>query len=383
MPRLNLLIPSVRRQGVFGGVDTAMALFFSLCRRFGAARIIVTGDHVPARATEIALKEMMHDRSWLLPESVELTIECPRSRTGSQPFDVSRNDFFMATSWVTAYLGLRLVNWQKRAYEIAGSPMLYLIQDYEPGFYAGSSRSALAETTYMSDTPVVAVYNSHELASYFARRGYRFHSSHVLEPLLNSTLDKERTALMESAPKRTKTLLVYARPSVQRNAFDLAVEAVRFWQREYDGAGEWRVFGVGESFGPIRIGAGTTIRSLGKLSLHQYAVRLATSRVGLSLMMSPHPSYPPLEMAAFGMRVITNGFLDKDLSARSQNIVSVLVPTPENLGRALIEACKASEAGPDPHWDHPFRSGSWDELRTALLRDLNGDISGLDSRKSD
>jgi hypothetical protein len=360
-----------------------MILFFSLCRRFGAARIIVTGDHLPALAVETTLKEMMHERSWLLPESVQLTIECPRSRTGTQPIDIDRNDSFMATSWVTAYLGLRLLNWQKRAYENAGSPMLYLIQDYEPGFYAGSSRSALAETTYMSDMPVVAVFNSHELASCFARHGYQFHSSHVLEPPLNLALDEERTALMESAPQRTKTLLVYARPSVPRNAFDLAVEAVRFWKREYDRAGEWRVLGVGENFGPIGIGPRTTIRSLGKLSLHQYAVRLATSRVGLSLMMSPHPSYPPLEMAAFGMRVITNGFLDKDLSTRSQNIVSVIVPTPENLGRALIAACDVSAASAVPRWDHPFRSVNWDELQTALLRDLNCGIGGLDSRKSD
>ena len=383
MPRLNLLIPSVRRQGIFGGVDTAMALFFSLCCRFGAARIIVTGDHVPAHAAETALKKMMHDRSWLLPKSVELTIECPRSRRGFRPFDVDRNDLFMATSWATAYLGLRLVNWQKQAYETAGLPMVYLIQDYEPGFYAGSSRSALAETTYMSDTPVVAVYSSHELASFFARRGYRFYGSHVLEPPMNSTLDKERTALMELAPQRMKTLLVYARPSVPRNAFDLAVEAVRFWQREYDRAGEWQVLGVGEKFGPISVGAGTTIRSLGKLSLHQYAVRLATSRVGLSLMMSPHPSYPPLEMAAFGMRVITNGFLEKDLSTRSQNIVSVLVPTPENLGRALIAACELSEAGTVPQWDYPFSNANWDELQTVLLKDLDGDLGQLDSRKSD
>jgi hypothetical protein len=100
-------------------------------------------------------------------------------------------------------------------------------------------------------------------------------------------------------------------------------------------------------------------------------------------MVSPHPSYPPLEMAAFGMRVVTNGFLDRDLSARSQNIVSVLVPTPERLGFALIHACQASETGLDPHWDHPFGRVNWDELQTALIRDLNGDLGGLDSRKSD
>ena len=39
----------------------------------------------------------------------------------------------------------------------------------------------------------------------------------------------------------------------------------------------------------------------------------ATSAIGISLMVSPHPSYPPLEMAHLGMLVLTNGFGAKDL----------------------------------------------------------------------
>ena len=40
----------------------------------------------------------------------------------------------------------------------------------------------------------------------------------------------------------------------------------------------------------------------------------AGSAIGISLMVSPHPSYPPLEMAHLGMLVLTNGFGAKDLS---------------------------------------------------------------------
>jgi hypothetical protein len=39
-------------------------------------------------------------------------------------------------------------------------------------------------------------------------------------------------------------------------------------------------------------------------------------------MLSPHPSYPPLEMAEAGMRVVANAFENKDLSRLHENISS-------------------------------------------------------------
>jgi hypothetical protein len=40
-------------------------------------------------------------------------------------------------------------------------------------------------------------------------------------------------------------------------------------------------------------------------------------------MVSPHPSYPPLEMASLGMLVLTNRFGTKDLSTWHANIASL------------------------------------------------------------
>ena len=40
-------------------------------------------------------------------------------------------------------------------------------------------------------------------------------------------------------------------------------------------------------------------------------------------MESPHPSYPPLEMAIFGVNVITNDYESKNLSIRNKNIVNI------------------------------------------------------------
>ena len=60
-------------------------------------------------------------------------------------------------------------------------------------------------------------------------------------------------------------------------------------------------------------------------------------------MCSPHPSYPPLEMATFGVKTITNSFMTKDLSTFSPNIISVDDPTIGNLADAVIECCHGEE----------------------------------------
>ena len=52
-------------------------------------------------------------------------------------------------------------------------------------------------------------------------------------------------------------------------------------------------------------------------------------------MISPHPSYPPLEMAAFGVKVITNNFWNKDLSDWNKNITSVSDVKPDAVGSKL------------------------------------------------
>ena len=48
-------------------------------------------------------------------------------------------------------------------------------------------------------------------------------------------------------------------------------------------------------------------------------------------MISPHPSYPPLDMAHLGMLVATNRFGAKDLSTWHQNIHSLASHRPKAL----------------------------------------------------
>jgi len=82
---------------------------------------------------------------------------------------------------------------------------------------------------------------------------------------------------------------------------------------------------------------------MGKAPLHEYATLLSESMIGISLMVSPHPSYPPLEMAYAGMKTITNSYEGKDLSQRSDTIVSLDILSVEAIAETLERLCDEIE----------------------------------------
>jgi hypothetical protein len=60
-------------------------------------------------------------------------------------------------------------------------------------------------------------------------------------------------------------------------------------------------------------------------------------------MISPHPSYPPLEMAEAGVLAITNKYGCKDLSRRFPEIISIERADPELLAEAIGAAVRQAE----------------------------------------
>jgi hypothetical protein len=272
----------------------------------------------------------------------------------------------MATAWWTAHLGFEVLDWQDRTFgpTRGGRRLLYLIQDFEPGFYPWSSRHVLAENTYRLSHRTVAVFNTGLLAEHFRRHGFRFNQAWTLEPRLNPLLAQVRRENERFVKQRV--LLVYGRPSVARNAFEIILAGLRHWATTFPQARTWQVLSVGESFGEVPLGGGCALKSLEKLPLNDYAELLIRSAVGVSLMWSPHPSYPPLEMAAFGLRVITNVFQGKDLSTLSPQFHSLDPVHPAALSRAMTVLCEDFESrtgrgGPvvavqrdDIQWSGPF-----------------------------
>jgi hypothetical protein len=331
----------LRKDARFGGADTAIRLFLRLGESFPLLRIVVlserAGDFEPAQ-----WEGWEHEQSG-----------AARVRTvafladNQQPLEISESDYFIATHWLTAYY-LRLIKADAARRGSRINKSIYLIQDFEPGFYAWSGRYLLAESTYHSNQSTIAIFNTTLLANYFERNGYEFPRHFAFEPKLSPALRSLRGQI--ERPQKERILLVYGRPSVARNAFDLAVAALKEWASTYAGAPDWTIVSLGERHEPIQLAPGMVMRSEGKVSFEQYGSYLARASVGLSLMVSPHPSYPPLEMAEFGLRVVTNDFDNKGLSSHSPLIKGVSAADPKTLALALSECCDAYQPQAPAHY---------------------------------
>jgi hypothetical protein len=242
----------------------------------------------------------------------------------------------MATAWWSAHVAEKLI----RRHEMAQGRFLYLIQDYEPHFYAWGPEFADAMASYHFDFE--PVFNTTLLRDWFSEQGFGFAAGDVLG--FHPSIDIERYSHVTrraggAGPRR---LALYGRPDVPRNMYATAIEALaRFVEKEGLGPEEIELVSIGQHHGDVSLPGGLVLRSLGKLPWEDYPDYLGTVDLGLSLMYSPHPSHPPLEMAAAGVRVVTNGFGPKDLSRLSPAILSVPATAPD-LADALGTAWHAA-----------------------------------------
>jgi hypothetical protein len=338
-PRLNLLLPTLNPGRTFGGARTALDLFDAVAASFPRRRIVtftpVAEEAVaglPGYCFVAAGEDAPDDRQ---------VVAAPRGEEAS--LAVGPDDVFLATFWTTAELAARISGWQAQEFGRPIRPFAYLVQDFEPGFYPWSAQSELARGTYASDVPTIAVVNSSLLRDHLAGEGLGFAAEYTFEPRLDAAL---RPFLDEPPRERQRRIVVYGRPETPRNAFPLVVEGLRAWVAADPKAAEWTVESAGRSHPPIELGGGLRLRSLGKLNLDAYGALLRESAVGLSLMISPHPSYPPLDMAHLGMLVVTNRFGAKDLSTWHENIRSVPAMTASGIAAALRDATAAFDADP-------------------------------------
>ncbi len=340
-PRLTLVIPSVAAHAAFGGVTTGLEIFLEIGRRAGCDLRIVTDDF-----------ERVHDRDMvdrraraagLDPSAIEVVV---REAQAPQLPVRSREVFVSYNWWIT--LNIRdLLDAQARHFGGAIRPFLYLIQEYEPGFYPFSSTHMLARMAFEPTRPCWGMFNSHQLHTFFQAQGHRVARSFVFEPKISNSL---RPALAAGPSEKARRILVYGRPSIPRNCFPAITSGLKLWAARYPELAGWEVVSAGMPHDPVGFAPGRAIRSLGKLSLEDYAELLRSTAVGISLMSSPHPSYPPLEMAHFGIATITNRYANKDLGPTHDNILSIPDIDGSTVAAALADACLRFEAAPDSGW---------------------------------
>ena len=121
-----------------------------------------------------------------------------------------------------------------------------------------------------------------------------------------------------------RKFIFYARPHNLRNLYFRGVEAISaaIECRTLD-PDEWEFFFIGKDLEPVTLPRGVKPEIIENLGWRQYHEVLRRMDLGLSLMASPHPSYPPLDMAAAGAVVVTNTFGKhrRSFDSYSKNII--------------------------------------------------------------
>ncbi len=366
-PVLNILIPILDPGGLTGGPNTALVLAYHLARAGVPIRIAatITPSVIDAEGFWTLLAKLVGatDR----PAGIELTLDYGPAH----PLRVGAEDWFLATHWMTAHQLRPLLPQMKQ------HRFLYLIQDFEPGFYQFSSNYAYAALTY--DMDYIAIFNEHLLRDYFIeQRVGRFADpdfaacSFAFEPAVDRALFHPEPRA--DRPKRR--LLFYARPTVHRNLFGIGLIALRkAVAAPVFRDAPWEFVGIGGAgkMPAIALGGGHVLQVGPWLDHGGYAAFLRGSDVLLSLMLSPHTSYPVLEMAACGGQVVTNSFGAKT-NARLQEMapgVLVVRPDPDEIAAAIITAATQAQSADSasqptarmpPDWGTAFA-----DVVTALL----------------
>lgn len=314
---VNLLVPTLNPDQIFAGIATALDF---------ASLFIKHGYHVRFIATDMPIRDKNVSENFILGR-VNVTERTQLAQKSSlvdfrneHKRVVGRNDLWIATAWWTAHVAQVVIDDSR----CNTDRFIYMIQDFEPGFYPWSGDYANAMASYKLDfTPV---FNTTYLRDYFAQNRFIQGAETALcfSPSLhleNYTPDAKRLSAKKLKKRR---LIFYGRPSVARNLFDLGVSALARWclENEFTEA-DVELLSVGEQHDDIQFPNGLVLRSLGKLSWADYPAFLQTGDIGLSLMLSPHPSHIPLEMAASGIVCVTNRYDVKDMSMVSKNIISV------------------------------------------------------------
>jgi O-antigen biosynthesis protein len=361
--RLNVLVPGLAMHCMSGGPNTALNIAYRMAANGVPVRYIATG--VPPDADTGPLWRHICDLSGV-PRKLP-NVEIISGHDRSIPLVIGKDDVFFATAWWTAQIVKSALP------AMSHKRFIYLVQDFEPGLHAYSTQYAMALETYGFD--YFAIVNHPLLFDYLATNRVGLFGRPDIGrrvTVLNPAIDRTHFFYQPRPAARRRTLLFYARPSTaMRNLFELGIAALDAAVRQgvFDKS-DWELQGIGDPFPAVLLGGSREIRPLPWMSFNDYAARMRSADILLSLMLSPHPSYPPLEMAATGGLAITNTFATKTaekLRQLSPNIVAA-EPTLESLVKELAAAVSRCDAPQATSQEALLAApGTWEESLAAVL----------------
>lgn len=359
--RVNVVIGIIDFKYFFGGYISVFNLIMRLVREGYRLRAIII-DECPFEPLKWKESIRKYDGLEDFFEQVEVVYAYDRTT----PVECSPGDAFISTSWWSSYVADAAVK------ELGKDRFVYLSQEYEPIFYNFGPVYMLSASSY--DFSYYGVFSTDILRDFHRKNRIGLFKNDIEHGEKNSIsfnnavlkFNVDANAMKNRAVKK---LLFYARPEehATRNLFEIGMLSIS--KAIEDGAfdlNEWEFYGIGtinpsQSFPLTR---GVLLKLLPKVSLNEYKEMMPGFDLGMSLMLSPHPSLVPIEMCAAGMSVVTNTYANKTketLSSISTNFVAA-EPSVDGIARALGEAAKrvydyeARVSGSGVNWPQ-----SWEE----------------------
>jgi hypothetical protein len=324
---LTVVTDSLGPQSLFGGVGTALVVGTLMARRLGCRLRIVTRHDEPDASAYGTIMAVNGIKPSTNPECLFVPLD------GSRPLPVGLSDFVLTTSW-----------WTTRSVEQSFCPtrIVYLLQEDERMFYPfGDHRLRCVET--LSDERINIIVNTEVLFKHLAFGADPLPGLDDRGSWFKPAFPSIKRPNWETTRIR-RNFFFYARPNHARNLFWRGLEAIESAMEEgILDATKWNFLFVGNDVPPVQLPGGIKPTIVSHLAWPDYSNFVSTIDLGLSLMDTPHPSYPPIDLAAAGAVVVTGKHGPKLLLDEwSRNILCV-TPTVEGLkdglrrGSALVE----------------------------------------------
>lgn len=307
--RITLVTDSVGPSSLFGGVGTALIMAVQWAERTGSDLRIVTRTEPPVTT---ALSSVLAANGLKFSGAVEY-LHAPH--VGSAEIAVSDRDLFLATSWWSARC---LIN------TVPADRIVYLLQEDERMFYPLGDDHLMCSQTLAAPFGLVVVNSGllhrHLTTGYDAVPGLEARSI-SFEPAFHYARAPRRAR----AEGDKRKLFFYARPhNHERNLYATGMGLLnQAALRGVINPDQWEVHLVGRGLEDLQFENGLAAVYHDPMPWQAYMSFMQDMDAGLSLMYTPHPSYPPLDLAVMGIPVLSNKFgLKTGLEMYSDNIVT-------------------------------------------------------------
>ncbi|SMG12349.1 Glycosyltransferase, GT2 family [Agreia pratensis] len=271
---VNWFIPDIDMP-FFGGLNTAFRIADKLARDHGVTNRFISLATPDLPFTTSALTAAFPS----LSEAEIVFYDGSDESIASLP----AADAAVATLWLTAVHVAKAPNVGRK---------FYLMQDYEPGFYPASSLYAMAEETYKLG--LYALCNTESMHKIYTEM---YHGKGMaFTPAVDSTIYHAEGRREKSAGEPV-TIFAYARDHF-RNCWELVYAALAEIKRIHgDGV---RIVAAGARYLP----ESADFIDMRLLDYRATGAIYRETDIGLTMQISRHPSYLPLELMASGVAMV-------------------------------------------------------------------------------